>query len=151
MARRIKPIIYTISHNRWEPEGKPLRMNPLHSEIDKLFKVYRKKLKRLVRERFMKKDGPTFTPVLDRVHDSFSVLPIKKGGVYSFRLSDIVYAKWVMKNHKEMFLGLGDWNNLELLIRMLQRRKLKKPKLTAQLIFAAWCFTNPTDSKKGKR
>lgn len=136
-------VIHAIDCSRWQPEGRNLRMNPTLKEIDQIFSAYRKSLKRMQRHRLLKKDGNLYIPSYERLHDSFSVIPVYGNRAYSFRLSDIVYAKWVMKNHRDLFPKLKNWNNLELLINLLKRAKVKKPKLTAQLIFAAWCHDAP--------
>jgi len=133
-----KALYHAISCNRWNPDGRILRMNPPKRDIDLMFARFRKSLKKMQRERLLKKTGRLYLPNVERSHDSFFAIPLYGKRGYSFSLSDIVYAKWVMKNHGDIFLEMKDWNNLKYLIRILKRRKLQKPKLTAQLIFAVW-------------
>lgn len=127
---------------RWKPEGKVLRMNPTHTEIDAMFKAFRKSFGKMQREKLIAKVGSTYIPNPDRSHDSWIVIPLKGDKGYGFKLSDVTYAKWVMKNCKAMFEALLDWNDLSQLVKMLKRKKILKPKLTAQLIFAVWTFHN---------
>lgn len=138
-----RALYHAINCSRWNPEGRVLRMNPPLKEMDRFWTRFRKSLKKMQRERFLKKDGKVFVANVKRSHESFFVMPMRGDLAYSFSRSDIAYAQWVMKNHRDLFLKLKDWNNLELLITMLKRRKIMKPKLTAQLIFAAWLFSAP--------
>lgn len=133
-------IYYAINCSRWNRKGRVLKMNPTLKEIDLMFSMFRKRLKKLQRDRILKKDGSIFIPNLARFHDSYWPIPLRGDKAYKFRLSDIVYAKWVMKNHRELFLNLLDWNNLDHCVKLLQKKKLKSPKLTAQIIFAVWQF-----------
>jgi hypothetical protein len=135
-----RSIFYAINCSRWNPEGRVLKINPTLREIDDMFRKFRKSLKKLQRDRILKKDGPLYIPNLARFHDSYCPIPLRGDKAYSFRLSDITYAKWVMKSHRELFHKLLDWNNLELCVKLLRNKKLKSPKLTAQIIFAVWQF-----------
>lgn len=138
-----KALYHTISITRWDRNGKTLRMNPTHIDIDKLFATFRKNLNKRQSKEFIKKIGSVYYPEASRSHDCYFPLPMRGDHVaYTFSLSDIVYAKNVMKRHKAMFESFIDWNDLPLLVKMLRSKKARKPKLTAQIIFAAWTFQN---------
>jgi hypothetical protein len=137
-----RDLYHVISITRWDPNGKHLKMNPTHDEIDQLFSVFRKTIDKKKNKEYVKKIGKTYLPNIERTHDSIFPLPMRGDHTYSFTLTDIVYAKNVMKKHKPMFAKFLDWNDLALLVKMLKSKKLRKPKLTAQLILAAWTFIN---------
>ena len=137
-----RDLYHVISITRWDRKGKHLKMNPTHAEIDLLFIAFRKTIDKKKNLEYVKKVGKTYQPNIARVHDSIFPIPLRGDHVYSFSLTDIVYAKNVMKKHKAMFAKFLDWNDLDLLVKMFKSKKLRKPKLTAQLIFAAWTFNN---------
>ena len=135
-------LYHAIDCSKWEWHGKVLRMNPPHKEIDSLYRQFRKDLKRFEKQKLIVKVGPVYKPDAAREHDAPYPVPMRGKYAYSFTLKDVTYSKWVMKEHKDVFEKLHDWNDLEKLTRLFKSRRILKPSLTAQLVFAAWRFAS---------
>lgn len=136
-----KKIFHAIECSGWNPRGQVLRMNPENSTIDKMFATLRSSLKGLERQGYLRKDGRTYHPSAMQAPMAHVALPLRGAAKsYAFGARDIIYARATFKRHKLLLQTLVDWNDLAALVGMLQSRRVKKPVLTAQLIFAAWTY-----------
>lgn len=135
-----KVLYHAIDCTKWRPKGDVLRMNPTNKMIDQFFDKLRSALKRLERDGHLKRSGRKYTPVASQLHDSWLALPMYGKRGYTFRLSDLIQARAIMKRLKPMFEKFKDWNDINWLVKALRNRRVPKPALMANLIFAAWTF-----------
>ena len=135
MARLIPEI-------RWSRGGKTLlheiRINPTHKQIDGFYRHFRNDLKLALGFGDVEKKGRRYHLTDNNFAECGIYLPTKRW----FTLQDITESKRVFKKHRNAFLVLKDWNQIEVFKKLLQKLRVKKPILMAHLIFAAWKHEN---------
>lgn len=132
MPRRIPDYRYSRSGATLLHE---MLINPINTEIDECYRIFRDSLKQaLVLGDAEKANG--------KYH-----LCRKNAGIYLperrwFTLQDITASKKILKKHKHTFLRLADWNDIDTIIHITKRLRVKKPTLMAHLIASAWNHDN---------
>lgn len=115
-----------------------MRINPTHAEIDESYRIFRDDLRAGIEFGDIEKDGDRFHLVGNNQHECGIYLPAKRW----FTLQDVTESKRVLKAHRDAFLRMRDWNNVETFERILKSLQVKKPLLMAHLILAAWKHDN---------
>jgi len=141
-----------VGYSRWHE----MELNVSNVEIDQFFREFRDDLKEAVDFGDLIKEGRNMKAA---PHAAIS------GGIYLptdpscrvFTLQDVTEAKRIFKKNKRNFIDffvgnttemnfddetVNDWNDFEAFKKLLKRLRVKKPTLTAALIFGAWTHNN---------
>lgn len=142
---KMKPIY------RYSRGGKTLlhkmRVNPTMREIDDFYRKFREDLKSALYFGDLEKDGAYFHLVRNNLAECGMYLPFRRW----FTLQDVVESKRIFKKHRDLFLKIRDWNDLGAFQKLLKRMRVKKPVLTAALIFGAWQHDNINVHPRGRK
>jgi len=141
-----------VGRSRWHE----LELVVSHAEIDQFYREFRDNLKLAIEWGDLIKNGRNLKAA---PHADVS------GGIYLptdpncrvFTLQDITESKRIFKKNKQKFLDffvgntrevnsdretVNDWNDFAAFKELLKKLRVKKPALTASLIFGAWTHNN---------
>jgi len=141
-----------VGRTRWHE----LELNISNAEIDQFYREYREDLRQAIEWGDLIKNGRFMKAPPHAEVSGFMYLPTNPN-CRNFTLQDITESKRIFKKHKKQFLRhfventteinadletINDWNDLHSFQSLLKRLRVKKPYLTARIIFGAWTHNN---------